>query len=74
MKTLQLFREGKEIIASDGIMYVDGRLGIERIKREVGDRNIRMSKNFPHLVCDSFAIYKGSIKNGYGKIVNLLDF
>lgn len=72
MKTLQLFWEGKEIIASDGIMYVDGRLGLNRIKSEVMDRNIRIAKNFPHLVCDSFAVYKGSqIRNGYGQIIKL---
>jgi hypothetical protein len=72
MKTLQLFWEGKEMIASDGIMYVDGRFGLNRIKSEVMNRNIRMTKNFPHMVCDSFAVYNGGqIRNGYGQIIKL---
>lgn len=33
MKILQLFKDGKQIIATDGIMYVDGRLNPANIKR-----------------------------------------
>lgn len=61
MKTLQLFKDGKEIIASDGIMYVDGRFNLTSIKREVIKRNASFAKNFPHKVADSFAIYSGRI-------------
>ena len=70
MKTLQLFRDGKEIIASDGIIYVDGRLNLNNIKLQVHNRNERMV-NFPHKIADSFAIYKGGIRDGYGRIISL---
>lgn len=61
MKTIQLFKDGKEIIASDGIMYVDGRYNLNSIRREVIARNGRYAKNFPHKLADSFAIYSGRI-------------
>jgi len=70
MKILQLFKDGKEIIASDGILYVDGRLNADNVINEVHKRNERFV-NFPHKICDSFAIYSGSIRNGYGKIVRI---
>lgn len=70
MKTLQLFKNNKEIIATDGIMYVDGRFNMKSIRLEVNNRNSRMI-NFPSKIADSFAIYKGSIKNGFGQIINL---
>lgn len=56
MKTLQLFKQGKEILGSDGIMYVDGRLNATNIRREVVKRNERYAKNFPHRLADSYAI------------------
>ena len=61
MKTLQLFRDGSEIIASDGIMYVDGRLNINNVIAQVKKRNERYKANFPHKVADQFAIYTGRI-------------
>lgn len=61
MKTLQLFKDGKEILASDGIMYVDGRLNLANIKLAVISRNKRFAKNFPHKIADSFAIYHNRI-------------
>ncbi len=61
MKTLQLFRDGKELIATDGIMYVDGRLSLPNIKQRVSTRNKQFAANFPHKVADSFAIYSGRI-------------
>lgn len=67
---LQLFRNGKEIIASDGVMYVDGRLSLLNIIKEVHSRNERM-KNFPHKIANAFAICnKGNI---YGTVINLLE-
>lgn len=59
---IQLFKDGKEIIASDGIMYVDGRLNAYNVRQKVVERNKRFAKNFPNKVCDSFRIYA---KNGY---------
>lgn len=64
MTTLQLFKDGKEILASDGIMYVDGRYSMTRIKEEVRKRNERFAKNFPHKIADSFSIYV----NGIGSV------
>lgn len=54
---IQLFKDGKEIAATDGIMYVDGRYTIESTKQAVHVRNGRFKKNFPHKLADSFAIY-----------------
>lgn len=54
---VQLFRDGKEIIASDGIMYIDGRINAYNVRQKVLERNQRYSKNFPHKVCDSYRIY-----------------
>lgn len=68
MKKLQLFTENKEILGSDGLMFVDGRLSNANIKKEVQERNKRMS-NFPHLIADSFAIYL--TRTFYGKTHNV---
>jgi len=70
MKTLQLFKDGKEIIATDGVVYVDGRFNLNSIIREVKRRNERMI-NFPYKIADSFAVYKGAIRNGYGQITRM---
>jgi hypothetical protein len=59
MKILQLFTNDSEIIASDGIMYVDGRFSIYSIANAVRERNKKMA-NFPHKICDGFAIYKNN--------------
>ena len=61
MKTLQLFKDNKEILGTDGILYVDGRININTTIHCVIRRNERFSKNFPHKVCDSFAIYNNRI-------------
>lgn len=61
MKILQLFHGENEILATDGIMYVDGRLTLANIKHEVRKRNEHYKKNFPHKLADSFAIYHDKI-------------
>ena len=72
MKVLQLFQNENEMIASDGIMHVDGRFNISRIKDEVRERNNRFRKNYSHKLADGFAIYNGNcIRNGYGRVYNL---
>lgn len=70
MKTLQLFTNGSEILGIDGILYVDGRLNQSDTINAVKERNARMV-NFPHKIADSFAIYKGQLRNGYGQIHKL---
>ena len=47
-------KDGQRIIASDGLMIIDGRLNIENTKKEVRKRNERYKRYFPHKVCDSF--------------------
>ena len=71
MKILQLYKDGKEIIASDGIMYIDGRLNLSNIKRAVIERNKRFAVNFPHKIVDSFAVYQNRIGGNLGSIVTL---
>lgn len=61
MKTLQLYHNGKEILATDGIMYVDGRFNHRSIVNAVKERNNRYEKNFPHKVATEFGIYAGRI-------------
>ena len=64
MKTLQLFKDGRELLGSDGIMYVDGRFNMASIRNQVKQRNSSYEKNFQHKLADSFAIYKGRINGG----------
>ncbi len=71
MKTIQLFRDGQMIIATDGIMYVDGRFNAASIYREVRARNNRFAKNFPHKVADQYAVYNGGLRGSLGKLNNV---
>ena len=71
MKKLQLFRDGKEIMATDGIMHVDGRLNLSNTIAAVKSRNEQFAANFPHKIADSFAIYTNRIGGSYGKIIKL---
>lgn len=71
MKIVQLFKDGKQIIASDGVMYVDGRFNIHSIKQEVRALNSRRTANFPNKIADSFAIYHGRIGGSLGPVINL---
>jgi hypothetical protein len=54
MKRIILIKDSQDILGSDGLMLIDGRFSMESIRNQVKDRNKRYSKNFPHLVCDSF--------------------
>ena len=71
MKTIQLFREGKQMIATDGIMKVDGRFNAASIYREVRARNNRFAVNFPHKVADQYAVYRGDLKSSLGPLNNI---
>lgn len=67
MKTLQLFKDGKELLGSDSCMYVDGRFNMSSIVNAVKERNEHFAKNFPHKTADSFAIYQGRIGSSLSK-------
>lgn len=56
----QLYRQGNEIPATDGQMYIDRRLNVYNARRAVISRNERFTKNFPHKIADAF-YYKGQI-------------
>jgi len=50
---IQLFEKNcptREMIASDGRMWVDGRLNYDNILDEIAKRNSAFRKNFPHKV------------------------
>ena len=47
-RLLQLFKDEKEILGSDGIMYVDGRYNMGNVIEAVKERNNRM-KNIKNL-------------------------
>jgi hypothetical protein len=71
MQTLQLYRNGNEILASDGIMYVDGRLSVSNTILRVKERNKTFATNFPHKVADSFAFYSNRIGGAQSRLFNL---
>lgn len=53
---LRLTQNEKEILSSDSLLYVDGRLSINNIKEKVKERNNRYAKNFPNKLADGFYI------------------
>ena len=71
MKYIQLFKDGKQLLATDGIMRVDGRFNAASIYREVRARNNRFAVNFPHKVADQYAVYTAGINSTLGKINNI---
>lgn len=71
MKTIQLFKDGKELIASDGIIKVDGRLNNASIHYEVVKRNNRFAVNFPHLIADQYAMYLNRIGSKLSNLYNV---
>ena len=56
MKKVLLFKDGKSILGTDGLMYIDGRYNLNSIKEEVKNHNKTLIKNFPHLVADAFVV------------------
>ena len=71
MKYIQLYREGQEMIASDGVMKVDGRFNTESIREAVQARNKNVETNFPHEVATSFAVCTGRMWSNPGKQVTV---
>jgi hypothetical protein len=56
MKKLLLTQKGRDILGSDGLLHIDGRLSLNSIKNKVAERNNRYLKNFPHKIADGFYI------------------
>lgn len=54
MKRIILTQQGSDILGSDGLIYIDGRLNINSVKNKVHERNKRFEKNFPHKLADGF--------------------
>ncbi len=71
MKTIQLFKDGKQMMATDGIMKVDGRFNAASIYREVRARNNRFAVNFPHKVADQYAVYRNGLNSSLGQLNNI---
>ena len=71
MRYLQLFKDDKELLGSDGIMCIDGRLNNASIYKCVKERNDRYKANFPHKVADKYAIYSNRIGSGLSNLTNI---
>ena len=59
------------MIASDGVMKVDGRFNTESIREAVQARNKNVETNFPHEVATSFAVCTGRMWSNPGKQVTV---
>ena len=72
LKILQLFREEKEMLGSDGVMYTD-KTTIPGMIEDVKARNNNYRKNFPHKLADEFAMYQGRIGTTLGKRIKITE-
>ena len=62
MKRVILTQNEKDILGSDGLLLIDGRLNLESIKEIIFARNYTMKKNFPHKVADGFYLAGEQLK------------
>ena len=70
MKKIILTQRGSDILGSDGLMYIDGRLSINSVKMKVSERNKSYKKNFPHKIADGFYFTNERLAR-IGQIINL---
>lgn len=49
-----LQKDNQDMLGSDSLMYIDGRLSVSNAIEAVKERNDRYRKNFPHKIADSF--------------------
>ena len=54
MKRIILTQQGNDILGSDGLLFIDGRLNFQSIKAKVLQRNKKYKKQFPHKIADGF--------------------
>lgn len=67
-----LYKDGKEIMGTDGSMRIDGRLNAASVRQVIIDRNKRYRLNFPHLVADAYAVHiGGNFSSKVGPIIKL---
>lgn len=62
MTKIILTIDGKDILGSDGLMYIDGRKNLYNQIMEIKERNKTYAKNFPN-----------KIANGYYKVNDRLE-
>jgi len=72
LKILQLYRGGKEMLGSDGVMYTDKTTTPSMIE-DVKARNNNFRKNFPHKLAEEFAVYQGRIGTALGKRIKIKE-
>ena len=70
MKRIILVQGNKDILGSDGLMYIDGRFSINTTINEVKKRNNRYVTNFPHKVATGF-YFAGEHLKQISKIITL---
>lgn len=70
MKKIILYQGERNMLGSDGLMYIDGRFNLSSTIREVEKRNARFSKNFPHKIADGFRFCSDRLVE-YGTIIKI---
>jgi len=65
-----LRKNGKDLLGSDGLIYIDGRISVMGAMNTVKKINENRLKNFPHKVADSF-YFVGKNLNSISAIINL---
>lgn len=66
----RLQKENEDMLGSDSLMYIDGRLSVSNAIEAVRKRNDSYRKNFPHLIADSFYFVDERL-NAKSKIIKL---
>lgn len=54
MKKVILRREGRDLVGSYQLAYIDGRFNLQSTINYLLDRNKRFEKNLPHIMADEF--------------------
>jgi hypothetical protein len=65
-----LRRNGIDLLGSDALVYIDGRLNLTNAIDYVKSVNSRRIKNFPHRVADSFYFVDDRL-NAKSSIINI---
>lgn len=68
MKKAILRKDGKDLIGSDQLVYIDGRFNLDSTVNYLTERNKRLEKNLPKLVADEFYFVDKNLKRISGNI------